>query len=85
MNRLAACEPRRLWRKAQDAFSNRDCESRSTWLQSRRIRATDQQALITAVFEAAQRATQGLTPLDRDRCEYAVVSVLLKEAWVAQR
>lgn len=52
-------------------------------------RATNQQALITAVFEAAERATDSLThlvpDLDRDRTEYAVVSVLLEEAWVAQR
>ena len=51
-------------------------------------RATNQQALITTVFEAAERATNGLThlvpDLDRDRTEYAVASVLLEEAWVAQ-
>ncbi|MBK8462586.1 MAG: hypothetical protein IPL36_06035 [Nigerium sp.] len=52
-------------------------------------RAISQQTLITAVFEAAERATQDLThlvpDLDRDRCEYAVASTLLVEAWVAQR
>ncbi|MFJ4759328.1 hypothetical protein ACIP1V_00705 [Kocuria marina] len=51
-------------------------------------RATDQQTLISAVFEAAQRATQELThlapDLDRDRTEYAVASTLVEEAWVAQ-
>lgn len=50
---------------------------------------TSQQHLVTAVFEAAERAIQDLThlvpDLDRDRCEYAVVSVLLEEAWVAKR
>ncbi|MCD0173568.1 MULTISPECIES: hypothetical protein [Micrococcus] len=53
------------------------------------MRATNQQALITAVFEAAERATDSIThlvpDLDRDRAEYALVSVLLEEAWVAQR
>lgn len=52
------------------------------------MRATIQQALITAVFDAAERATDSLTHLvpdiDRDRTEYAVASVLLDEAWVAQ-
>lgn len=52
-------------------------------------RATSQQTLISTVFEAAERATQDLThlvpDLDRDRTEYAVASVLLEEAWVAQR
>lgn len=52
-------------------------------------RATNQQTLITAVFEAAERGTQDLThlvpDLDRDRTEYAVVSVLLEEAWIAHR
>lgn len=51
--------------------------------------ATNQQTLITAVFEAAERGTQDLThlvpDLDRDRAEYALASVLLEEAWVAQR
>lgn len=51
--------------------------------------ATNQQPLISAVLEAAERATNDLThlvpDLDRDRCEYAVASVLLEEAWVAQR
>ena len=64
-------------------------ECRSTWLHSRRMRATNQQALITAVFEVAECATDSIThlvpDLDRDRAEYAVVSVLLEEAWVAQR
>ncbi|MCT2019773.1 hypothetical protein [Kocuria marina] len=50
-------------------------------------RATNQQALITTVFEAAERAANDLThlvsDLDRDRCEYAVASVLLGEAWVS--
>ena len=50
---------------------------------------TSQQHLITTVFEAAERATQDLThlvpDLDRDRCEYALASVLLEEAWVAKR
>ena len=53
------------------------------------MRATNQQTLISAVFDAAERATPDLThlvpDLDRDRAEYAVVSVLLEEAWVAQR
>jgi len=39
------------------------------------MRATNQQALITAVFEAAEHATDSIThlvpDLDRDRCEYA--------------
>ena len=52
-------------------------------------RATSQQALISAVFEAAERAMNDLTQLmpdlNPDRCEYAVASVLLKEAWVVQR
>ena len=52
-------------------------------------RATNQQALSTTVFEAAERATNDLThlvpDLDRDRCEYALASVLLEEAWIAQR
>ncbi|CAL8970197.1 hypothetical protein TESS_TESS_02098 [Tessaracoccus sp. O5.2] len=52
-------------------------------------RATKQQTLISTVFEAAARASQDLThlvpDLDRDRCEYAVASTLLVEAWVAQR
>lgn len=63
---------------------------RPAWLQSRRIkRATSQQTLISAVFDAAVSATNDLThlvpDLDRDRAEYAVASVLLEEAWVAQR
>lgn len=53
------------------------------------MRVTSPQTLISAVFEAAERATQDLThlvpDLDRDRAEYALVSVLLEEAWVAQR
>ena len=64
-------------------------ECRCGWLQSRRMRATSQQPLITAVFEVAERATDSLThlvpDLDRDRTEYAVASTLLEEAWVAQR
>lgn len=51
-------------------------------------RATNQQALITAVFEAAERAIQDLThlvpDLDRGRAEYAAASVLLEKAWVAR-
>lgn len=89
VNRLAASEPQRLWRKVQEAISKHDCGSRSTWLQSWRMRATNQQELITAVFEAAERATQDLThlvpDLDRDRAEYAVASTLLEEAWIAHR
>lgn len=50
-------------------------------------RATNQQTLIFTVFEAAEGATQNLThlvpDLDRDRCDYAVASVLLEEAWVS--
>lgn len=50
-------------------------------------RVTNQQALISAVFDAAERATQDFThlvpDLDRDRCEYTVASVLLEEAWVS--
>ena len=53
------------------------------------MRATNQQSLISAVFEAAERATDGLThlvpDLDRDRSEYAVASTLMEEAWVAKR
>ena len=53
------------------------------------MRATNQQTLISAVFGAAERTTQDLThlvpDLDRDRCEYAVASVLLEEAWVSRR
>ena len=53
------------------------------------MRATNQQTLLTAVFEAAERATDSLTHLvpdiDRDRTEYAVASALLDEAWVSQR
>lgn len=53
------------------------------------MRATNQQTLISTVFEAAERATESLThlvpDLDRDRAEHAVASVLLDEAWVAQR
>ncbi len=52
-------------------------------------RATNQQTLISTVFDAAERATHYLThlvpDLDRDRTEYAVVSVLLGEAWIADR
>lgn len=52
-------------------------------------RSGNQQTLISTVFEAAERATDSIThlvpDLDRDRAEYAVVSVLLEEAWVAQR
>jgi hypothetical protein len=48
-----------------------------------------QQPLITAVFEASNAAldsfTQHLPDLDRDRMEYALASVLLEEAWVAER
>lgn len=50
---------------------------------------TSTQALITAVFEAAERTTNDFThlvpDLERERAEYAVASVLLEEAWVAQR
>ena len=53
------------------------------------MRATNQQSLISAVFEAAERATDSLTHLvpdiDRDRCEYALATLLLEEAWVAGR
>ena len=49
----------------------------------------EKQALITAVFEAAERAANSLThlvpDLDRDRTEYAVASVLLEEACVSSR
>ena len=49
-------------------------------------RATNQQTT-TAVFEAAERATDSLThlvpDLDRDSTEYALASVLLEEAWVS--
>ena len=52
-------------------------------------RATNQQSLINSVFEAAERTTNDFThlvpDLERDRAEYAVASVLLEEAWVAQR
>lgn len=47
------------------------------------MRATSQQPVITAVFEAAERATDSLSHLvpdiDRDRVEYALASVLLEE------
>ena len=50
---------------------------------------TNQQTLISTVFEAAERATDRLThlvpDLYRERSEYAVASTLLEEAWVAQR
>ena len=53
------------------------------------MRATNQQSLISAVFEAGERTTQDLTKhipdLDRDRCEYALASLLLAEAWVSGR
>ena len=53
------------------------------------MREPSQQTLITAVFEAAQRASNELThlvpDLDRDRTEYALASVLLEEAWVSSR
>ncbi|MBE9404224.1 hypothetical protein IOE58_08500 [Brachybacterium sp. Marseille-Q2903] len=49
------------------------------------MRATNRQTLISAVFQAAESATQDLThlvpDLDRDRCEYVLASVLLEEAW----
>lgn len=73
----------------QGAISNDGCGDHSTWLQSRRMRATNQQTLITTVFEAAERATQSITrlvpDLDRDRTEYALASVLLEDAWVSGR
>lgn len=50
-------------------------------------RATNQQSLISTVFESAAKATENLAHLvpdvDRDRCEYAVASALLEEAWVS--
>lgn len=50
---------------------------------------TTQQPLISAVFEAAERATDSLAhllpDLDRGRTEYALASVLLEEAWVSSR
>ena len=53
------------------------------------MRATNQQTLISAVFDAAERAIQDPThlvpDLDRDHCEYALASVLLEEAWVTKR
>lgn len=53
------------------------------------MREPNQQTLLTAIFEAAQRATESITHLvpdrDRDRTEYAVASVLLEEAWVSSR
>lgn len=51
------------------------------------MRATSPQTLISAVFEAAERATNDLNhlipDLDKDHTEYAVASVLLEEAWVS--
>lgn len=51
------------------------------------MRVTSPQTLISAVFEAAERATNDLThlipDLDRDRAEYAIASVLLEEAWLS--
>lgn len=48
-----------------------------------------QQALIIALFDAAERSTNSLArlvpDLDRDRTKYAVASVLLEEAWVSSR
>lgn len=45
--------------------------------------ATNQQTLISAVFEASERATEDLTHLvpepDRDRYEYAMARVLIGE------
>ncbi|SEA50581.1 hypothetical protein SAMN02910418_01748 [Bowdeniella nasicola] len=53
------------------------------------MRATNQQSLISPVFEVAERATNDLTPLvsdlNRDRTEYALASVLLEEAWISSR
>ncbi|SDY60239.1 hypothetical protein [Tessaracoccus flavus] len=53
------------------------------------MRATNRQTLISAIFEAAERATNDLThlvpDLDRDRTEYALASVLLEEAWISIR
>ena len=50
---------------------------------------SDRPADHTAVFEAAERATDSLThlvpDLDRDRAENALASVLLEEAWVSSR
>lgn len=52
-------------------------------------RATSQQPVITAVFEAAERATTSVAHLvpeiDLDRTAYAVANVLLEEAWVSSR
>lgn len=52
-------------------------------------RDTSQQTLITAVFEASDAALDRLTHLrpeiDRDRCEYGLATLLLEEAWVAER
>ena len=52
-------------------------------------RDTSQQTLITAVFEASNAALDRLTPLvpdiDRDRCEFALATLLLEEAWVVGR
>ena len=53
------------------------------------MRATNQQTLISAVFDAAERAIQDLThlvpDLDRDRTEYALASVLLEGVWASAR
>ena len=46
-------------------------------------------ALITAVFEASNAALDSFTQLvpeiDRDQVEYALATLLLEEAWVAER
>ncbi|MCA0323614.1 MAG: hypothetical protein LCH60_13830 [Actinobacteria bacterium] len=51
--------------------------------------ALSQQSLITAVFEASNAAldsfTQLMPDIDRDRCEYGLATLLLEEAWVAER
>lgn len=52
-------------------------------------RPTTPQMVLSVIFDASTLAVGSLAvhvpDLDRDRCEYALASVLLEEAWVAQR
>lgn len=50
---------------------------------------TTPQMVLSVIFDASALAVGSLAAhvpdLDRDRAEYALASVLLEEAWVAQR
>ena len=50
-------------------------------------RPTTPQMVLSVIFDASTLAVGSLAVHvpDRDRCEYALASVLLEEAWVAQR